>query len=291
LSVESDVTLDGYLRIRSSTYGEDSSVSFAEIDSDMIGTWGISNTYMTDVPIASTVTIGPDNDEFVVEVNGVRTDPFTIQNGTFNVTQLKNRIINAVNVDPNIVAAGISTSSRTNTDNTIQFYDQASGVGSTFDFISVHESLAETAGIRVRSASQGLDVKGTINGVEAIGEQRRLTGAVGDPSEGISVDVIGGTVGNRGDVTYIKGVATQLVDMINGYLSSDGAVAGVIDGYNDTLSDIDEDRIELDDRVNALTARLARQFTAMDIIISQLKNTETFVKSQLAALSGGNSDQ
>ncbi|WP_197479695.1 hypothetical protein, partial [Oleiphilus sp. HI0132] len=64
---------------------------------------------------------------------------------------------------------------------------------------------------------------------------------------------------------------------------------------NDTLSKslamINEERLKLDERIESLTSRLAREFTAADIAVSKLNSTMDFIKAQLDALAGTGSDK
>ena len=130
---------------------------------------------------------------------------------------------------------------------------------------------------------------GTINGVAATGSGQVLTAASGDDSEGIRVTVAGAATGDRGSVTYIEGVAEQLVDMITGFISIDVSLSVKNETLGKQLALITQERADLTERIETLTARLARQFTAADIIISQLNSTQDFISEQLDALAGFNS--
>ena len=137
----------------------------------------------------------------------------------------------------------------------------------------------------------GVDVEGTINGVAATGSGQVLTAATGDDSEGIRLTIAGSAVGDRGTVTYIEGVGEQFVDLITRFVTTDGALAAKTDRLNSELLLIAEQRVSLNERIESLTARLAKQFTAADIIISQLNSTADFVKQQLDALAGTGSEK
>ena len=79
-----------------------------------------------------------------------------------------------------------------------------------------------------------------------------------------------------------------MIDLITRFVSVDGSISVKNDRLNKELALIDEDRAKLNERIETLTSRLARQFTAADIIISQLNSTQEFVSQQLAALAGTN---
>jgi flagellar hook-associated protein 2 len=107
----------------------------------------------------------------------------------------------------------------------------------------------------------------------ATGSGQILTAADGDDSEGLKVKIEGAAIGDRGKVTYIEGIAEQLVDKLNSFLEFKGIIGS-----------------KLDERVETLRSRLARQFTAADILVGQLNSTRDFLKSQLDALAGVNQE-
>ena len=71
-------------------------------------------------------------------------------------------------------------------------------------------------------------------------------------------------------------------------MTTEGALTAKTDRLNSELLLIAEERADLNTRIESLTARLARQFTAADIIISQLNSTQDFISKQLDALAGIN---
>ena len=61
-------------------------------------------------------------------------------------------------------------------------------------------------------------------------------------------------------------------------------ITNKITSLNAQLATVDQQRIDLDERLESFEQRLARQFIAADTRVSQLNNTEQFVKTQLAAI-------
>jgi len=80
------------------------------------------------------------------------------------------------------------------------------------------------------------------------------------------------------------GIAQTFSAAISGYVESDGIIDTRRDGLQNRLDGIDDRRDVLDRRMAALEARLNAQFTAMDILVSQLRNTGTFLTQQLQSL-------
>lgn len=82
------------------------------------------------------------------------------------------------------------------------------------------------------------------------------------------------------------GVGTRLDNLLNPYLES----GGVFDGRNDSLkasiSDIDNQRQQLSNRLDALQARYLAQFNALDTLLAQMQSTSSFLTQQLGNLPG-----
>ncbi|MFZ5493168.1 MAG: flagellar filament capping protein FliD [Pseudomonadota bacterium] len=86
-----------------------------------------------------------------------------------------------------------------------------------------------------------------------------------------------------------EGIATRLSTLVNGTLSSAGALRARTDGIDRRLSDISEQREALDARLATLEQRYSRQFNALDGLLSQMTATGNFLTQQLASLPGANS--
>lgn len=80
------------------------------------------------------------------------------------------------------------------------------------------------------------------------------------------------------------GIAQTFSAAVSGYVESNGIIDTRRDGLQNRLDGIDDQRDALTRRMAALEARLNAQFTAMDILVSQLRNTGTFLTQQLQSL-------
>ena len=87
------------------------------------------------------------------------------------------------------------------------------------------------------------------------------------------------------------GIAERLVTSVSNYLANDGALASRTEGLNKTLERIQDQRDRLDLRIESYEARLIRQFSAADALISQIQSTGNYVSQQLAALSPKSNSQ
>lgn len=72
--------------------------------------------------------------------------------------------------------------------------------------------------------------------------------------------------------------------MLSGLLANDGLFDSVTDGINRSISDIEVQRERVELRSQAYEDRIRAQFTAMDILVAQLKNTSDFLTQQLDSL-------
>jgi len=89
--------------------------------------------------------------------------------------------------------------------------------------------------------------------------------------------------------TSASGVAQNFTTAISGYIEDEGIIDSRSEGLQNRLDAIDDKRDALDRRMVALESRLNAQFTAMDILVSQLQATGTFLTQQLASLPSPNS--
>ena len=77
-----------------------------------------------------------------------------------------------------------------------------------------------------------------------------------------------------------NGVATKLDSIVNEYTQLDGLLDSKTSGLNDTVKDINEDLEALELSLTALEERLFAQFSALDILITQLNSTSSFLTQQ-----------
>jgi len=114
-----------------------------------------------------------------------------------------------------------------------------------------------------------------------------ITGATGDASEGLQFSVVEGQTGSMGTVTFSRGLADRLSDWIDSLNAEGGALASRTDGLNKRITNLktQEDRINL--RLDVVEKRYRAQFTALDSMLSSMKQTSSYLSAQLSALSSG----
>lgn len=129
------------------------------------------------------------------------------------------------------------------------------------------------------------DAVGTINGVAAVGSNFNLVGATGDASEGLSVKVSGGSLGSRGTVTFTKGYAAQLDDVLDSLLDDEGILAARTEGMDSSIKRLDKQTEAINLRLTAIEKRYREQFTRLDSLLASLQSTSSFLTQQITAIS------
>ncbi|HJP97399.1 MAG TPA: flagellar filament capping protein FliD [Rhodanobacteraceae bacterium] len=81
-----------------------------------------------------------------------------------------------------------------------------------------------------------------------------------------------------------SGYASQLNNLLNGYLGS----GGLLDVRNQSLDtqsqQLDQQQTQLDQRQQSIQSRYLAQFTALDVTMSQMNQTSSFLSTQLSML-------
>lgn len=81
-----------------------------------------------------------------------------------------------------------------------------------------------------------------------------------------------------------QGIAERMVDTIDRFLASGGALSNRTSGLNKSIQEIQDQRDRLDMRIAAYEERLIKQFSAADALIAQIQSTGDYVSQQLAAI-------
>lgn len=93
---------------------------------------------------------------------------------------------------------------------------------------------------------------------------------------------------NLGDVAELfsstNGVATRIESTLIQYTQVEGILDSKTNGLNDTVNDINDDLEALDRSLTALEDRLFAQFSALDLLMTQLNSTSSFLTQQFDAI-------
>jgi flagellar hook-associated protein 2 len=132
--------------------------------------------------------------------------------------------------------------------------------------------------------TKGTDVAGTIGGQPVIGSGQTLTGAPGSPADGLKIEVTGGGLGDRGTVSFSQGYAYQLNNLATAFLGTDGLITGRTKGINNSIKDVADQRQRFADKLNTIEARYRAQYSRLDVTLSRLTSTQTYLTQQLASI-------
>lgn len=238
------------------------------------------NTVAT-APLTSLV-IDSSKDTLQVQLDGV-TATITLGQATYaNAAALAAEIQSKINGAAGFVSAG-STATVSESGGVLTITSNRYGSASNAS-ITGGTGQANLKFDGSPTVTAGLDTAGTINGVAATGSGQFLTGATGNASEGISLKITGGSTGARGTVNYSQGYAYQFNKLATSLLGADGPIASRTDGINASLKSLGKNREQINLRLVATEKRYRAQFTALDLSISSMSKTSTFLTQQLAAL-------
>lgn len=142
---------------------------------------------------------------------------------------------------------------------------------------------AGTYTIMLTQFTPGVSMSGTIGEASASSADGiTLTGS-GDLG-GLSVNILSGGTGNRGQVTVNDGIAVQMNSLLDNYMKTKGDLDQRATQLNNQLKMLGKAQEALDARSKSIEARYLRQFTALDTLIAGLQNTSGFLTQQLANL-------
>jgi flagellar hook-associated protein 2 len=245
-------------------------------------------TLKTDKPLPASTTIAP-NTTWTVTLN--QTDPVTtskVQNisipaGTYDQKQLAAMLRSAINGNTTYNGSGDAVETSVDADGNLSISSSKYGEASNIAIASLTGTKVEDL-FGAATPAKGLNVAGTIGGVNATGNGQVLTGMAGSPVEGLQLTITGGTAGDRGTISFSQGYAFQLNTLAASFIGTDGMVANKTTGLNQTVQSIQKQKDAFNDRLTAIEARYRAQFNALDTMLSSMQSTQSYLTQQLAAI-------
>ncbi|MFW2533079.1 MULTISPECIES: flagellar filament capping protein FliD [unclassified Legionella] len=135
----------------------------------------------------------------------------------------------------------------------------------------------------ITSFVPGTSLSGTIGGVNATSSDG-LTLKGTSSFQGLSVEVLAGSTGARGQIEITDGLAVKLSNLVTNYLGDTGDLSTKTEQLNGRLGDIDTQRAQLTTKASTLSNRYTKQFTALDALLVKMQSTSDFLTQQLANL-------
>ncbi len=226
-----------------------------------------------------TITTGV-NDQLTVTIDGIATT-VTLAGGTYASAAALAAEARAKINGASVLADAGSKVSVTQSGGTLTITSNRYGSASQ---VSVSGSAAVTILGAAPVATTGLDIAGTIGGVAATGSGQTLTGAAGSPVEGIKVAVSGGALGDRGSVTFGKGFAYSLDQMIANVVAKEGSIASRSSGLQKSIDTVKKSEDAFNARMAKVEANYLHQFNALDTLLSALNTQSSYLTQQFDAL-------
>jgi len=233
----------------------------------------VSSSILNDLNVPLTVTAGEvtaGDYDFKINVDGIASNTVSIAAGTYSTApELAAALQAAINSDAVLSSAGKSIA--VDFDLGVGNYGVISattGAASSVNFTEISANMTSQFGFAVGGGTAGTSATGDLN-----------------EAAGLRIRVLGGTLGTRGTVSYIQGTAFKLSQLFDDMLRSGGVLDVKVDSLSGLLDNVEESRVKLNTRMEALEAQLSSQFAIADGLISQLNNTEDFLSQQLSILS------
>ncbi len=234
------------------------------------------------------LTIGPLNNTYSVRLNGITANVTLDQKTYLTAADLATELQSKINGVKAFSSASAAVQV-SETGGVLKITSTLFGSGST---VSVIDSAVPTLKFDAAGANviSGLDVAGTINGKVGTGSGKILTGATGDPSEGLRVTINATAPGALGTINYSKGYAYQFDQLTTGLLATTGTLNSRTEGINASIKGIEKKRADINARLLTVEKRYLAQFTALDLTLSKMTTTSTFLGQQLTQISNLSSE-
>ena len=223
----------------------------------------------------------PDYD-FKVTVDGTVSNSLTLSGSFTTLTEVRDELQTLINGDSLLQAAGAAVDV-TIVGDSIQFESRQYGTSSKVTFSDQGTGIDNLGfGAAQGTASVGTAVAGTIDGVAGFGAGNILLPEIGSDLAGLSLRITPGAT--TATVTHSRGFGVELNNLLDEFLSSSGLIGGREDTIDGQLEDIEDDRDDLDTRMEKRFSLLQAQFIQMEAILNTLSSTSSSLDGLLDRL-------
>lgn len=270
----------------------DSLIEYVSVDANTtVGSYAINITQLATKAIftgndisAFPLTVDSSNDEFVIEVDGVLSGTIYLSQRDYSSgSELATELQSRINADSSLKSGGVSVEVAyvSGAPDYFTITSDRYGSASKVTMISV-DATSSTIGLAAGSGVDGVDVAGTLGGYDATGSGQTLTGS--GATTGLKLNILGGSLGDRGIINFSRGYADQIGSYLASLLGDDGVLDLRTENLEERIENITGERERLARRLVGVEARLLAKFNAMDALVGQLKFTSDFLTLQLANL-------
>lgn len=254
---------------------------------------------ITSGSLGSSIVIDGSNNEFSIDIDGVSTGTLSLAHGTYSLTELASHLQDVINQSDELTGQEVAVSV------------EGSALSITSKLYGSKSSVANASGtaatalqLDLGQTDSGVDVAGyfTVDGQTelATGKGRILTGDIdNENTSGIQLKVslsnaqlAGGEI--TSDLTITRGIGSQLNQTIESLLDTEsGRIKSSDDAFSQQVESVDRSIDRLVSLFESKKEQLIQEFLALESNVSQLRNTSSFLASQLggvtslAGLGGG----
>jgi flagellar hook-associated protein 2 len=215
--------------------------------------------------------------------NSKNTTNVTIPAGTYTAAELAKVVQSSINGASAFSSAGSAVTASIDTDGKLVLSSAKYGSASNIKLADVSGSTVDSL-FGGATPTAGLDVAGTLGGHPVTGSGQTLTGLAGTDVEGLKVEVTGGAIGDRGTVSFSQGYAYQLNNLATTMLGKTGQITSRTDGINQSIKDVAKQRDHFADKLTSVEARYRKQYSALDVMLTNMQATSSYLTQQLAAI-------
>ncbi|MDP6245612.1 MAG: flagellar filament capping protein FliD, partial [SAR324 cluster bacterium] len=254
--------------------------------------------YYLGTPLPPMITINGENDIISIISGGRSSDPLNLRHDIYSPSSLAKQIQNRINDDKVLGRRGIQVREE---DGRIKIISGNFGSRSKIEIEAGKDRNISSLGLIDGASVPGIDVDGTIDGIQATGRGQLLVGTEETSTEGLRVyvnldenELLPGKEEAR--VKLTKGIAVKLggkLKRMNDPVSGD--VKKVTTDITDQIGNYDEQLTRLGERMEDKHKNLQIKFAKLDSTMGRLRSQQNYVSQQLSALSnsprGGGKDK
>jgi len=164
-------------------------------------------------------------------------------------------------------------------------YDTAAKLAAAF-------ATQTATGYTLTSSGDDLIIQSTATGasVNALSPSvATVTTSGGGSATGTAVS-FSATENNAGSDGLTRGLAGDIVTLLNSYLAFQGTIDSMKDQNKSNLEQIESDQVKIDQRKTSIESRYSKQFAEMNRIMEEMNALKEYLDAQLEALPNNNKD-
>jgi flagellar hook-associated protein 2 len=260
---------------------DDSLVSFVKAGTTTKpGSWGLNVSQLATHGSAAGSAVAPltldsSNNVLQLNIDGVASTVTLTEKTYANAAALASEIQSQINGNTTFSAAKVKVEVTQNA-GVLSIASQSFGTASKVDVTGGYGAAL----FGTLTKTNGVDVGGSLGSGATTGRGQELTS-----SDGLTVKIAGGATGDRGKVTYARGLAVQLDELIGKMLDGKG---GTLPAKVESLQAQDKDIVEQKERLTkqleVKQQRYLNQFNTLDGLLTNMQSTMSYLSQQLASL-------